>query len=142
MLLMCAPHVGTLAAVWHEKHGMPAGPWPLSPATIGGLCGCRLSPCVGARCTGWQFRQRGLWITLPASVEESDRARGRILDRLEAGGGLQRLHWAGARPASGAAWTLATTAPAAARVPASITIVATRIELALPDCTEQRNASA
>jgi len=40
------------------------------------MCVCKSSPCVGKRFTEWQFMQRGLLITLPASVNNAtDRAR-------------------------------------------------------------------
>jgi hypothetical protein len=53
------------------------------------LCGCIVSPWVGARWTGWQFMQRGLWITLPASLNSAtERAAGSLIDG-EGGGGLQ-----------------------------------------------------
>jgi hypothetical protein len=78
---------------WHELHGNPAAPWLPDPACINGTCACRSSPWVGWRFTGWQFMQRGLSITLAASVNKAtERAcLSAIIENAEMG--LRETSW-------------------------------------------------
>jgi hypothetical protein len=71
MLEMEGASVVAFAFPWHDLHGNPGTPWSPGPACNGGKCECRSLPCVGWRVAGWQFMQRGLWITLAASVKSA-----------------------------------------------------------------------
>src|SRR5580765_3370257 len=81
------PAGSKFASWWQVVQRMPIAPLSSAPRTTSGLCGCMSAPWVGRSPTGWQFRQRGCWITLPASANKArDRsARSATVAKLPAG---------------------------------------------------------
>src|SRR5258708_21618096 len=85
MLAIEDASVAAFASPWQDLQGNPGTPWSPAPAFIGGTCRCKSISCVGLRVTGWQFKQRGLWITFAASTNKViDRACGSsMLEKAE-----------------------------------------------------------
>src|SRR5258706_6949954 len=106
MLAIEDASVAAFASPWQDLQGNPGTPWSPAPAFIGGTCRCKSLPCVGLRVTGWQFKQRGLWITLAASTNKAiDRACGSsMLEKAETSlSAMPSAAKAGAAPAANTA---------------------------------------
>ena len=75
------------AGPWHVVQRMPMAPKPSMPRTTTGRWGCRSSPCAGRSPAGWQFMQRALVMTLPASVKSAtERGFGSAMARSSVAG--------------------------------------------------------
>ena len=81
------PDASKFSAWWQVEHRSVGSPASSRPRDTHGTCGRIASVCVGRSLRGWQFMQRGCWMTRPASANSaSERASGSPIEENEATG--------------------------------------------------------